>query len=100
MTTKDIYELYGNVPIKYTHCDEYTFMYQKVLESGLILRLYLGGDCEKLFRELVSKQSSITLNQRLHYYARLQKGEIDIWQENVVDELKKLKEEINGKSNN
>jgi hypothetical protein len=88
MKTSEIYELYGDVPLKFCHCDEYTFMFQKVIKPGVILRAYVGGNCEKIYREIISKQKPITLKEELHYYARMQENENDIWEEDYVEAIR------------
>lgn len=96
MTNQEIYEKYGNIPLKHNYMDEFAFSFQTILPDGILIRALIGGDLEKHFRTNISRQVPITLKDRKHFYAFITQYNEEIWSESYldyIDENDKLKEE-------
>lgn len=85
MNTQEIYEKYGDLPLKFHHLDEYAFSFQNILEDGILIRALVGGDMERMYRTNVARKQPITLKDQKHFYAYVRQYNQDVWEESYIN---------------
>lgn len=65
MTTEEVFEEYGDVPLFFSHFYNFIFVYKSArLDNGGQIYLQLGGNMEKVSAMVVDVEEPITLNEK------------------------------------
>ena len=67
MTSKEFFEKYGEVKVKFDHYYKYTFHYVADLPDGSKLTCAYGGDSDDIYRFDVEANKEITVAHLLPY---------------------------------
>ena len=65
MTTEEVLELYGDVPLFFSHYYNFIFVYKSArLDNGDQIFLHLGGNMEKVSAMVVDVEDPVTLDDK------------------------------------
>jgi hypothetical protein len=65
MTTEEVFEEYGEVPLFFSHYYNFIFVYKSArLDNGDQIFLHLGGNMEKVSAMVVDVEDSLTLDEK------------------------------------
>ena len=65
MTTEEVFEQYGDVPLYFSHYYNFVFIYKSApLDNGDQIYLQLGGNMEKVSAMVVDAKEPVTLNEK------------------------------------
>ena len=88
MTTEEVFEEYGDVPLFFSHYYNFIFVYKSArLDNGDQIYLHLGGSMEKVSAMVVDVEESLTLNEKAEAdYAYIKNAEKQvIWKDGQPD---------------
>jgi hypothetical protein len=88
MTTEDVFEEYGDVPLFFSHYYNFIFVYKSArLDNGDQIYLHLGGSMEKVSAMVVDVEEPVTLNEKADTdYAFIKNAEKQvIWKDGQPD---------------
>ena len=65
MTDEEVFEAYGDVPLKFSHYYHFLFIYKSAKrDNGDQIFLQLGGNMEKVSAMVVDVEEAVTLNEK------------------------------------
>ena len=88
MTTDEVFEEYGDVPLFFSHYYNFIFVYKSArLDNGDQIYLHLGGSMEKVSAMVVDVEEPLTLNEKAEAdYAYIKNAEKQvIWKDEQQD---------------
>ncbi len=88
MTTDEVFEEYGDVPLFFSHYYNFIFVYKSArLDNGDQIYLHLGGSMEKVSAMVVDVEDPQTLNEKAETdYAYIKNAEKQvIWKDEQQD---------------
>ena len=88
MTTDEVFEEYGDVPLFFSHYYNFIFVYKSArLDNGDQIYLHLGGSMEKVSAMVVDVEDPQTLNEKAEAdYAYIKNAEKQvIWKNEQED---------------
>jgi len=88
MTTEEVFEEYGDVPLFFSHYYNFIFVYKSArLGNGDQIYLHLGGSMEKVSAMVVDVEEPLTLNEKAEAdYAYIKNAEKQvIWKDGQPD---------------
>jgi len=88
MTTDEVFEEYGDVPLFFSHYYNFIFVYKSArLDNGDQIYLHLGGSMEKVSAMVVDVEDPLTLNEKAEAdYAYIKNAEKQvIWKDEQQD---------------
>jgi hypothetical protein len=88
MTTEEVFDVYGDVPLFFSHYYNFIFVYKSAqLENGDQIFLQLGGNMEKVSAMVVDVEEPLTLDEKAdedHAYIK-NVGKQVIWKDGLSD---------------
>ena len=65
MTTEDVYDTFGEVPLYFSHYYNFLFIFKsKILDDGVQIFLQQGGTMEKVSAMVVDVNDPVTLDEK------------------------------------
>jgi len=88
MTTEEVLEAYGDVPLFFSHYYNFIFVYKSArLDNGDQIFLHLGGNMEKVSAMVVDVEEPLTLDEKAdtdHAYIKNADRQV-IWKDGPPD---------------
>jgi hypothetical protein len=88
MTTEEVFDKYGDVPLFFSHYYNFIFVYKSArLDNGDQIFLHLGGNMEKVSAMVVDVEEPLTLDEKAdedHAYIKNADKQV-IWKEDSPD---------------
>ena len=88
MTTEEVFEEYGDVPLFFSHYYNFIFVYKSArLDNGDQIYLHMGGSMEKVSAMVVDVEEPLTLNEKAeadHAYIKNDEKQV-IWKDGQPD---------------
>lgn len=88
MTTEEVFEEYGDVPLFFSHYYNFIFVYKSArMDNGDQIFLHLGGNMEKVSAMIVDVEEPLTLDEKADEdYACVKNAEKQvIWKDEQED---------------